>query len=52
MLTKEEQELILAIREAKDPTAAFLTAVQIIRDFLEQPLSLTEQENEIRKESA
>ena len=52
MLTKEEQELIEAIREAKDPTAAILAAVQIIRDFLEQPLSLTEQEDEIRKESA
>lgn len=52
MLTKEEQELIEAIREAKDPTAAMLAAIQIIKDFLERPLSLKEQEDEIQKESA
>jgi hypothetical protein len=52
LLTKEEQELIEAIREAKDPTAAMLAAVQIIKDFLERPLSLKEQEDGIRKESA
>ena len=52
LLTREEQELIEVIREAKDPTAAVLTAVQIIRDFLERPLSLREQEDEIQKESA
>ena len=52
MLTKEEQELIEDIREAKDPTAAMLAAVQIIKDFLERPLSLKEQEDEIQKESA
>jgi hypothetical protein len=52
LLTKEEQELIEAIREAKDPTAAMLAAVSIIKDFLERPLSLTKQEDEIRKESA
>ena len=52
MLTKEEQELIEAIRAAEDPTAAILAAVQIIKDFLERPLSLKEQEDEIRKESA
>jgi hypothetical protein len=52
LLTKEEQELIEAIREAKDPTAAMLAAVQIIKDFLERPLSSTEQEDGIRKESA
>ena len=47
MLTKEEQELIEAIRAAEDPTAAILAAVQIIKDFLERPLSSTEQEDEI-----
>lgn len=52
MLTKEEQELIEAIREAKDPTAAMLAAIQIIKDFLERPLSLKEQEDGIQKESA
>lgn len=52
LLTREEQELIEVIREAEDPTAAILAAVQIIRDFLERPLSLKEQEDEIRKESA
>jgi hypothetical protein len=52
LLTREEQEIIEAIREAKDPTAAILTAVQIIKDFLERPLSLREQEDEIQKESA
>ena len=52
MLTKEEQELIEAIREAKDPTAAMLAAVSIIKDFLERPLSLKGQEDEIQKESA
>lgn len=52
MLTKEEQELIEAIREAKDPTAAMLAAVQIIKDFLERPLSSTKPEDGIRKESA
>lgn len=52
MLTREEQELLEAIREAKDPTAAILVAVKIIKDFLERPLSSTEQEDEIRKESA
>ena len=40
LLTREEQELIEVIREAEDPTAAILAAVQIIRDFLERPLSL------------
>ena len=52
LLTKEEQELIEVIRAAEDPTAAILTAVQIIKDFLERPLSLREQEDEIQKESA
>jgi hypothetical protein len=52
LLTKEEQELIEVIRAAEDPTAAVLTAVQIIKDFLERPLSLREQEDEIQKESA
>lgn len=52
LLTREEQELIEVIREAEDPTAAILAAVQIIRDFLERPLSLKEQEDGIQKESA
>ncbi len=52
MLTKEEQELIEAIREAKDPTAAILAATEIIKDFLAQPLSLKEQEALILRESA
>ena len=52
LLTKEEQELIEAIREAKDPTAAILAATEIIKDFLAQPLSLKEQEALILRESA
>jgi hypothetical protein len=52
LLTREEQELLEAIREAKDPTAAILVAVEIIKDFLSQPLSSKEPEDEIRKESA
>ena len=47
MLTTEEQELLEAIRKAKDPTAALLAAVNVITDFLEQPLSLTEPGDEI-----
>ena len=52
MLTKEEQELIEAIHEAKDPTAAILAATEIIKDFLAQPLSSKEQEALILRESA
>lgn len=47
MLTREEQELLEAIRGAKDPTAAILAAVKVIKDFLEQPLSLKEPEDGI-----
>ena len=47
LLTREEQELLEAIREAKDPTAAILAAVEIIKDFLSQPLSLKEPGDEI-----
>ena len=47
MLTTEEQELLKAIHKAKDPTAAMLAAVSIIKDFLERPLSLTEPGDEI-----
>lgn len=47
LLTKEEQELICAIRETKDPAAAIIATVQIITDFLKQPLSLREPEDEI-----
>lgn len=47
LITKEEQELLEAIREAKDPTAAILVAIDIIKDFLSQPLSLKEPGDEI-----
>ena len=50
LLTKEEQELIEAIRETKNPSAAIIAAVQIITDFLKQPLSLKEPGDEIPPE--
>ena len=51
-MTKEEIELLEAIRAAKDPAAAMIRAAEIIRDFLEQPLSSKEQEALILRESA
>lgn len=51
-MTKEEMELLEAVRGAKDPAAAILVALDIIKDFLLQPLSLTEQGAENPLESA
>lgn len=50
LLTKEEEELIEAIRDSKNPAEAILAAVQIITDFLKQPLSLKGPEDEIPPE--
>lgn len=51
-MTKEEMELLEAVRGAKDPTAAIMVAIDIIKGFLSQPLSLTEQGAENLPESA
>lgn len=51
-MTEEEKELLEAVRGAKDPVAAAMVAIEIIKDFLSQPLSLTEQEAENLLESA
>ena len=50
LLTKEEQELIEAIRETENPSAAIIAAIQIITNFLERPLSLKEPGDEIPPE--
>ena len=43
-----EQEALLMIRNSKDPEAALIIAIEIIKDYvtLTQPLSLKEQEVE------
>ena len=45
-MDKDENELLETVRSAKDPTMAMIIAIGIIRDFLQQPLPLKQQEDD------
>lgn len=46
-MDKNEKELLEIVRCAKDPTKSIIVAINVIKDFLQQPLSSKEQEGEI-----
>ena len=43
-MTQNQKTLITLVRESADPTKALLIAIEVISDFLKQPVSLTKQE--------
>lgn len=44
-MTELEKEMLTTINNAKDPTKALITAIDVITDFLKRSLSSQEQED-------